>query len=154
MRAGVFFFLLLSFSLACPGQQAILSAEEFSRQWKADTLGKSGFREQALLGDTVRHKDLLNGVNIKGYSKKKVVKMLGAPDSYGEYVENSCLLGGFFSCWWELHKKREMICYKLCDASVPGHLSAKWLNITFSRWKRHILWFDMEQLNCTVPGKN
>jgi len=69
----VIYFLLLS--ACCFGQ-----ANDFSAQFKADSLGTFGFRKKAVVFDTIKRVWLINGKNLIGYKRKKVLQVLGKPN--------------------------------------------------------------------------
>jgi TonB family protein len=67
--------LLLFFSALCYGQ-----SNDFSTQFKADSLGTNGFRRKAFYLDTVMHIVWINGLNLIGYKKEKVLDLIGRPN--------------------------------------------------------------------------
>jgi|GEM_PF-3827805 len=66
---------LLFISACCFGQ-----ASDFSAQFKADSLGTFGFRKKAVVFDTIKRVWLINGKNLVGYKRKKVIQLLGKPN--------------------------------------------------------------------------
>ena len=65
---------------------------DFSIKWKADSLGLNGFRANHYSFDKSTKSWLVNGVNLKGYSKEKIIKLLGSPNNKGLGKEDHLLI--------------------------------------------------------------
>jgi TonB family protein len=65
---------LLILSSFCYGQ-----LKHFSKNFKADSTGSNGFREKSISLTTSKNTTLVNGVDLVGYTKKKLISLLGNP---------------------------------------------------------------------------
>jgi hypothetical protein len=82
MRIPLIFSLLIINSI-CFGQ-----ARDFTSQFIADSTGIKGFREKSIVFDSLKKATLVDGKNLKGYSKNKILKLLGKPNSIDTIVKN------------------------------------------------------------------
>ena len=92
-KKWLIYFLLIFLNGFCLGQQKDSLLENFSKNWKSDSQGENGFRKKCITRDSVL--TIINGINITGYSKEKVIKLLGKPnrtegESISYYVAYCC----------------------------------------------------------------
>jgi TonB family protein len=67
--------LFLLCCIFCLGQ-----TKDFTRNFKADTLGKNGFRNKAVVYDNDKLIYYVNGMDMIGYKKHKILRLLGKPN--------------------------------------------------------------------------
>jgi hypothetical protein len=72
--------------------------KDFSMKWKNDSLGKNGFRmnHYNFLKETKPWEIEINGLSFKGYSKEKVIDILGKPNDFGFGREDGLLMLVYF----------------------------------------------------------
>ncbi len=71
-------FTFACFSFAQTKEQANSS---FTIKWENDSLGKNGFRQSHCRFDKESKSCNINGKNIKGYTKGKIISLLGSPNT-------------------------------------------------------------------------
>src|SRR5688572_30760773 len=64
----------------------------FSTQWKADSLGRNGFRMNNYSRDSTSKSCLINGLNFEGHNEEQVVRWLGRPSDSGRHKEGNGLI--------------------------------------------------------------
>ncbi|MHB8261147.1 MAG: hypothetical protein ACYDCN_09890 [Bacteroidia bacterium] len=70
-------YILLFFSCTAWGQ----TSADFSIKWFADSTGKMLYRSKSLTKDSISNEiTKVGGLDLKGMSKKKIIKLLGAPN--------------------------------------------------------------------------
>jgi hypothetical protein len=69
---------------------ALLS--DFTVQWKADSLGRNGFRMNNYSRDTINKTCLIKGLNFEGHNEEQIVKWLGQPSYKGRHKEDNGLI--------------------------------------------------------------
>ena len=67
-------------------------SQDFRINWKADSLGKGGFREKSVAFDSVRRIWLINGISIIGLSDYEINAVLGKPTISGKGKEDGLLM--------------------------------------------------------------
>lgn len=77
-KKSLIYILLIFLNGFCFCQQKDSFPENFSKNWKSDSLGENGFRKKCITYDSVL--TFINGINITGYSKEKVIQLLGKPN--------------------------------------------------------------------------
>lgn len=74
------------------GQKNDSAIEDFSTQWKIDSLGQNGFRMEHYGYEKTTRTWLVNGMSFKGYSKEKIVNIFGQPTDSGLGKEDKLLI--------------------------------------------------------------
>lgn len=70
-------FLILLFSVMSLRGQTV-SRSAYSSKFKADSLGKNGFRNSGVVYDTTKNVTLVNGVSMIGWTRRQMEAKLGA----------------------------------------------------------------------------
>jgi len=74
------------------GQKKDSALEYFSIKWKMDSLGQNGFRVKHYNYEEATRTWLVNGMSFKGYSKEKIINILGQPTHSGLGKEDRLLI--------------------------------------------------------------
>jgi tetratricopeptide (TPR) repeat protein len=62
-------------------QHSQMEISQFSKKFIVDSLGNNGFRRNFIYADTLhKNRALINGIDIVGYTKEQVLRLLGKPN--------------------------------------------------------------------------
>lgn len=109
-KIAVLFFVLLSlvsFSQTRKG----LPLKEFTRNWKSDSLGKLNFRNTNHIYSATKQTILINGIDFRGFSEKKVLELLGKPNESGIHKEDKLLIMIYKTKYFKAKQSDEILVY-------------------------------------------
>lgn len=96
-------------AIAVQEMDSLLS--RFSMEWKADSLGRNGFRMNNYSRDSVGESCLINGLNFEGYSEEQILKWLGKPNYSGRHKEGNGLIMNYSLRQGTTDPDRELLIY-------------------------------------------
>lgn len=96
-------------AIAVQEMDSLLS--RFSMEWKADSLGRNGFRMNNYTQDSVGKSCLINGLNFEGYSEEQILKWLGQPNYSGRHKEGNGLIMNYSLRQGTSDPDRELLIY-------------------------------------------
>lgn len=95
--------LLTGFELRSQGKAIPLA--EFSTQFKADTNGCLRLRDKCIKYDRKNNILLINNLNIRGYSEKKVLEILGQQNIMESKKNKNGIIGYYYTYYISNHIK-------------------------------------------------
>jgi len=85
--------------------------ENFSAKWKADSLGIKTFRVNYINNPNDEENWLINGVNFLGFTKRKVIDILGKANKSGLAKEDRCLIMSYITSCENRKPKTTLLIY-------------------------------------------
>jgi hypothetical protein len=111
-----------------PGFGQRVSAPDFAGKWREDSLGTNGFRERAIVWDSIQNTYLINGMNMLHLKKKEILRLLGEPDFYGMAVYDISIIGGL--TWsWNRTRVHQTLYYTFLTCNFRGYTTLNSVSI-------------------------